>query len=162
MIESAEKLGLVFLVGFLIPIFPLFPIRLALLIPFVATSVHPFLVALAAAVGASVGTVPLYAVSWRFRDTRTVERWTRKGWAQKLLKFLQGKMFVSILLFALLPLPDQLMSVAGGLERYPVARLMLAFFIGRLPYFLALGYLGSTNREVIEGAWRHVLAAFGV
>ncbi len=156
------QLGLVFLVGFLLPIFPWFPIRLAFLIPLVATSVHPVAVALSAAVGASIGTIPLYAVSWRLRDTRTVERWRHQRWMQKLLKWLAGRMFVSIFLFALLPLPDQVMSLAGGLERYPVWRLALAFFLGRLPYFLALGFLGSTNREVIEGAWRHVLAAFGV
>jgi membrane protein YqaA with SNARE-associated domain len=152
----------VFLVGFLLPIIPLLPIRLALLIPVVASTVQPTVVAVTAGVGAALGTIPLYAITLRVEEDRRVLAWLQHEWMKKLLTFLEGKMFLAILLFALLPLPDQLMSVLGGFKRYPASRMILGFFLGRMPYFLALAYIGSANRQTIQGAWHAVIRTFGI
>ncbi|MFH0828644.1 MAG: VTT domain-containing protein [Candidatus Kerfeldbacteria bacterium] len=159
---AALKLLFVFLVGFILPIVPPFPVRLAVVIPIVSASVNPIAVVLAAALGSSLGTLPLYGLSMKAKDTRLVKRWLRREWVRITLRFLEGKMFLTVLLFALLPLPDQLMSVIGGLQRYPARRMALGFFIGRLPYYCALAYLGSSERDIINGALKSFVALFGM
>lgn len=162
MTSAALELLLVAGVGFLLPLVPVFPLRLWVLIPLVASHVHPALVVLAAGIGTSLGTLPIYGIARGVRDTRTVDRWFQHGWARRLMAFLEGKMFLAILLFALLPLPDQLMSAASGLKRYPAWRVALAFCLGRLPYFIVLAYIGSTHREAVTNGVQRLLQAFGV
>lgn len=160
--DAVPQLALVALVGFILPIVPVFPVRLAMLIPVVSASVHPLLVVLAASLGSSLGTLPLYALTREAGDIGTVKRWLAHGWMRKLLAFLNGKMFLSVLLFGLLPLPDQLMSVVGGLERYPAWKLSVGFFIGRLPYYCLLAFLGARYSGTINGAARALFAVFGM
>jgi membrane protein YqaA with SNARE-associated domain len=160
--ETVIQLGLVALVGFILPIVPVFPVRLAFLIPLTAASVHPLLIVFAASVGSSMGTLPLYAITREAGDLATVQRWLSRRWMRRLLRALEGRMFVCILLFAFLPLPDQLMSVMGGFERYPAWKLMLGFFLGRLPYYLALAFLGARFGDTIHGLVRALYAAFGM
>ncbi len=159
--EQILALGLVFGVGFLLPIVPIFPLRLAILIPLAAAVVHPLLVVLAASIGSALGTIPLYAVTSGVRTTPTVQRWLARPWFRRMLTALEGRMFLTTLLFALLPLPDQLMSVVGGLRSYPVWRMAAAFFLGRLPYYLLLATIGAANSGRIQGAFRTVMHAFG-
>ncbi len=160
--SAVIELGLVMLVGFILPIVPIFPLRLAFLIPVVAASINPLLVVLAASVGSSLGTLPLYAVTREVSDLSTVKRWLSHGWMQKLLAALNRKMFVCVLIFALLPLPDQLMSIVSGFEDYPAWKLSLGFFIGRLPYYLLLAFLGVHFSGVIHGVAHTLFAAFGM
>lgn len=151
------ELGLVFLVGLILPIAPWLPLRPVVLVPLVATHGQPWLVALAASLGAVLGTVPWYGIAASAGSTVRVQRWLHRRWVTGLLGWLRGKTFLAVWLFALLPLPDQLISVAAGVERYPLRRMLLAFFLGRLPIFLALAYLGSTNRELLTTAWSWTL-----
>lgn len=160
MFDALLQLGAVFVVSFLLPIVPLLPIRLWVLIPLVAANVSPLLVALTAGVGASLGTLPLYAVSATAKDWTRVRRWLRHAWVRRWLQWLEGKLFWSVFVFALVPLPDQLASVASGLKNYPASRLAWAFFLGRMPYFLLLAFLGQANRELIQGSWQQVLHLF--
>jgi len=158
----AIQLGLVALVGFILPIVPVFPVRIAVLIPLAAASVNPLLVVLAASAGSSLGTLPLYAITREANDFAIVKRWRSHGWVRRLLRALEGRMFVCVLLFALLPLPDQLMSVISGFERYPAWKMTAGFFIGRLPYYLLLAFLGARFSETINGFSRAFVAAFGM
>ncbi len=160
--EAVIQLGLVALVGFILPIVPVFPIRLALLIPVVAATVNPLLVVFAASVGSSVGTLPLYAVTREANDLATVKRWLSHHWMRKLVSALEGRMFACILLFALLPLPDQLMSVMSGFKGYPAWKMTLGFFIGRLPYYALLAFFGVRFSETINGVSRVLFTAFGM
>lgn len=149
---ASLELVSVFFVGLLLPTFPWLPLRLAILIPLAAASINPWLVALTASTASALGTWPLYALSQRASADIRVRAWMNRPWVQRVLHYLERRMFLAILVFALLPLPDQIMSVSGGLRRYPVGRMMLAFFLGRLPYFLFLAWLGSTHRDTIEAA----------
>lgn len=158
----ALQLGTVFLVGFILPIVPVFPIRLALLIPLVSASVNPFAVVLSASLGSCLGTLPIYGLTAKAREHVVIERWTKRRWVMGTLRGLEGKMFLTVVLFALLPLPDQLMSVIGGLKRYPAGRMALGFFIGRLPYYALLAYIGRAHAQVINGSLQQLLALFGM
>lgn len=160
--DAVPQLALVALVGFILPIVPVFPVRLAMLIPVVSASVHPLLVVIAASLGSSLGTMPLYVLTREVNDLVVVQRWLAHGWVRRLLTYLNGKMFLCVLLFALLPLPDQLMSVVGGFEKYPAWKLSVGFFIGRLPYYCALAFLGARYAETIHGAARALWAVFGM
>lgn len=139
----------VFLVGFILPVVPLFPIRLAALIPLAATVAHPAAVVLVASLGAALGTAPLYLVARQARESAAVQHWLERRWVRRFLGWLEGRMFLAAFLFALLPLPDQLISLAGGFKTYPLGRLCVAFFLGRLPYFTLLATLGAANRGLI-------------
>jgi membrane protein YqaA with SNARE-associated domain len=160
--DVVPQLALVALVGFILPIVPVFPIRLVMLIPVVSASVHPLLVVFAASLGSSLGTLPLYALTREAGDIDTVKRWLAHRWIRGLLAYLNGKLFLCVLLFALLPLPDQLMSVVGGFERYPAWKLSVGFFIGRLPYYCLLAFFGARYSEAIHNAARTLFAAFGM
>lgn len=160
MLSSVGQLAAIFLVGLLLPTFPFLPVRLAVLIPFAAATIHPLLVTLVASVATSLGTLPLYAFSNKAVDAKVVKRWLRRPWVRSLLQFLEGKMFLAILIFALLPLPDQLMSVLSGIKRYSPSKTALGFFLGRLPYFLLLSYFGASHRALIEQTSHWLVRSF--
>lgn len=149
---AVVELGLVFVVGLLLPTFPWLPVRLAILVPLTATTVSPGLVALTAAVATALGTWPLYAVSRKASNHARVQAWMNRPRIRRIMRILEKRMFLMILLFALLPLPDQVMSISGGLRRYPACRMILGFFLGRLPYFFFLAWLGSAHRDEIAAA----------
>lgn len=161
-VTVVAQLAAVFGVGFILPIVPVFPVRLAVLIPLVAAEVNPVLVVLAASLGAAIGTVPLYAVTRTARHIPSVQGWMERGWIRRLLLRLEGRVFLATFLFALLPLPDQLMSVVGGLKSYPVSRMALAFFLGRLPYFSLLAYIGASQRSSIQAGSEALLRWIGL
>ncbi len=158
----ALQLGTVFLVGFILPIVPVFPVRLIVLIPLVSATVDPIAVVLSASIGSCLGTLPIYGLAVKAKERAVVDRWMRRRWVQGMLRALEGRMFLTVVLFALLPLPDQLMSAIGGLKRYPAGRMALGFFIGRLPYYSLLAYIGSTQADAINSSFRRLLALLGI
>jgi len=157
-----SQLGLVALVGLVLPSVPWLPIRMAVLVPVAATTVSPWAVAGVASAFAAFGTLPLYAISRSARTTPVVQSWLRRRWVERVLGWLNGRMFISILVFALFPLPDQLMSFAGGIRRYPAWKFVVGFFLGRLPYFLGLAFLGAWNREAIQSLSEWLLRVIGL
>lgn len=156
------ELGIVFLVGFILPIVPVFPVRLAVLIPIVAATVNPVAVVLAASLGSCLGTLPLYAVTREAGKLAGVSRWMKHRWVAWLLRVLEGKMFLTIVLFALLPLPDPLMSVIGGLKNYPVGKMAFGFFLGRIPYYALLAWVGNANQDLLRATLHPLYALFGL
>jgi len=146
------------LVSFVLPLIPVFPIRLAILIPLAATAVSPLVVAVVAAVGASLGTIPLYLLGrlWpRHPPSRRPRRWL------KIWLWLERHLFLAIVIFALFPLPDQVVSSLSGWQRYPLSRMLIAFFLGRLPYFLLLALAGYYWQDSIRSGWQAFLRMVG-
>lgn len=159
-VNDLVQLLTVFAVAFVLPIVPVLPIRPSLLVPLVAANVDPYAVAAVASLGAALGTLPLYAVAATTRNAERVKRWLQRRWVRGALAWLTGKTFFTIFVFALLPLPDQLMSVATGVQQYPARKVVLAFFLGRFPVFLLYALIGSANREWITANWLKFLDAF--
>lgn len=160
--EHLLLLGAVFCVGILLPIIPFFPVRLAVLIPIAASIISPWAVVITAAFGTSIGTLPLFLVGRRMRGYPAAQRWTAHRTIRTLLRVLNGHMFFATLVFALLPLPDQLMSVIAGYRSYPAWKMALGFFIGRLPYFVLLAWIGASNDEAVLGSLRTLLNLFSL
>jgi len=51
--------------------------------------------------------------------------------------------FLTILLARATPLPDAPLKLVAAAVRYPIPRYMLALFLGALPYYFALAYVGQ-------------------
>lgn len=162
MTEVLPKLASVFLASAIVPTVPFFPIRPTFLIPLVSITVSPVLVAVTGTIGAALGTLPLYAVTAKVKDYRSVRRWLRYPWVVRILTFLRGRLFLAFFLIALLPIPDQFVSLIGGVEAYPASRMLIALFLGRLPYFLLLAYLGVWNRDSLEAIRQGFFEFLGV
>lgn len=154
--EPFAELGTLFLVTALAPTFNVFlPIRPTLLTIGLTTIIHWFPVGLVAALGGTVGALPLYGVALRLSETNKVRRWFSFPAVRWLLTKLQGKMFLLLVILILTPLPDQLIGLVGGTKRYPLNRFLLANLIGRLILYLGLAYISSKNSErlAVFGHW---------
>lgn len=152
--EKAQLLELALLFGvtalapninFFLPIRPVF-----LIIAFAATLPWP-LVAAVAICGAVVGTLPLYGVAYKATDLRSVHRWLEIRWIHRLLERFRAQTFLLIVLTILTPLPDQLIGIFGGIERYPFRRFLLANLVGRLLFYFPLAYLGHVGSPLLKG-----------
>jgi membrane protein YqaA with SNARE-associated domain len=119
------------------------PIRPTWLILLFAATYPWAVVALVATLGAVVGTIPLYEVAIHAQRTRRVQAWLARRWVQRLLRWLKGKDFLTIVVIVVSPLPDQLIGIVGGVRRYPMGKFLLANFVGRFAFYAAIAYLGA-------------------
>lgn len=132
-------------INFFLPLRPVF-----LIIGFAATMPW-LLVASVATLGAILGTLPLYGVAYKATDIRKVHRWLAVGWIHRLLERFRKQTFLLIVLTILTPLPDQLIGIFGGLERYPFRRYLFANLVGRVLFYFPLAYLGHVGSHFVKG-----------
>ena len=156
--SAAAELAFLFAVTILTPnlnfIMPFRPILVIL-----ALSTHlPFVwVGLIASVGATLGALPIYYASAKVRDLTKVQAWLHRHskW-QRVIDRAKRSPFLTILLLLWTPVPDQLVGLYGGLEKYPIWRYILANFIGRAVWYVPLAYIGSISGGTVSAAWHTV------
>lgn len=106
------------------------------------------LTAIASATGAAVGKIAVYYIG---RGARKIigEENRRK---LHLFAKLAGKgIFITIFLFAALPLPDDVIYVPVGMAGYSLLRYFIAVLAGKIIITLAAVYFGSSIRWLLEG-----------
>jgi ribonucleoside-triphosphate reductase len=79
-------------------------------------------------------------VSWLRRLAPSRER------LAEALRQVPSASFLAIMLARATPLPDGPIKLVAAAARYPIPRYVLALFLGALPYYFALAYLGSRLR----------------
>ncbi|MFQ5647643.1 MAG: VTT domain-containing protein [Candidatus Aenigmatarchaeota archaeon] len=101
---------------------------------------NPWLVGLAAAIGAALGELTGYLIGFAGKEVaeKKHSKWLKRAhkWAEK-----RG-VFPLILVFAATPLPDDVTGVIAGLIDYDWRKFLLAAFIGKLIMGLALAWGG--------------------
>jgi uncharacterized membrane protein YdjX (TVP38/TMEM64 family) len=106
----------------------------------------PWQVALAGGLASALGSgTQLFAIRWLLDANLP---WLRKltpsreRLAEALARYPSAS-FLTVLLARATPLPDAPLKLVAAAVRYPIPRYMLALFLGALPYYFALAYLGK-------------------
>jgi len=131
------------------------PVRPIWLIVIFSQSYHWVLVAFIATLGATVGVIPLYKIIYNVQKGKSVQGWLRRRWVRRIMGMLKGRDFLAILVIVLTPLPDQLIGIVSGVNRYPMGKFLLANFLGRFAFYLIIAYLGAVGaaRFGTIGSW---------
>ncbi len=160
---SQLGLGALFLASFLAPSLNFFLPARPVLIAVALDVVHPWwLVTGIGALGSTLGTIPLYAAVRSVEHTATVRRWYRLPGIRALLQCLRRRTFLAILVLVLTPLPDQLIGITAGAERYPLRKLLAATFAGRLLFYGALTLFAEQHADLLLRWWRAALEVVGM
>lgn len=148
------ELGGLLLVTVLTPNFNFFmPIRPTLLTVVLAQHIPWLAVGLVASIGGVLGVLPLYGIAYRVTEDKRVQRWMRMKGVGRLLRWMQHKTFLLIILLVVTPLPDQLIGIAGGVEQYPLRRFLLANMIGRVLIYVPLAYVAAAQHQSVQSVW---------
>ena len=102
---------------------------------------NPFLVALIASLGSSVGDILGYGIGYTGREAF----WNQQKWHHKIAQEVFHK-HGGILILILAAVPNPIFDAFGviaGLFLYPLKKFLLYIFLGRLVRNLLLAYLGS-------------------
>jgi membrane protein DedA with SNARE-associated domain len=106
---------------------------------------NPLFVGIAAGFGSALGELTGYVIGYGSKHLLSQKN---KQWLERAEKWSEKHgFFVIVIVFALTPLPDDVMGILGGAMGYDVKKFFLASLIGKLALCLMLaygGYLGSS------------------
>ena len=118
-----------------------FPIPSHLFVFIFSKTLNPFLIALVASLGASLGEFTGYALGVGSRLVVEKKYGNKiKKWEKKAEKY--GTFWI-LVLFAATPLPDDVPGVFAGMMHYNRKKFFLAVFIGKIMMYLAIAYSGK-------------------
>jgi membrane protein YqaA with SNARE-associated domain len=141
--------------AFLISIFGnftiFFPVPFTITIYVFGATLDPLILGLVCGLGSALGEFSAYLVGMGGRRVIN-ERYGNRLESAKLLVQRYGMLV--IFLFALLPLPDDLILVPMGMLRYDIRKALLAAFFGKVAMCLIVAYAGRFSfvfvRELFE------------
>ena len=122
-------------------------------VPFVVTiyafgaTLNPMLLGLVTGLGSMIGEFSAYLIGRGGRNIIDEKYGTRLETA-KILVQRYGMMI--IFLFAVLPLPDDLILIPLGMLRYSLKKAMVAMFLGKLIMCTAVAYAGRYSYVMIK------------
>jgi len=127
-----------------------FPVPFAVTIYAFGATLNPLLLGLVCGLGSMLGEFSAYLVG---RGGRRVidERYGERLEGAKLLVQRHGMLI--IFLFAVLPLPDDLILIPLGMLRYDLRKAMLAMFVGKTLMCIALAYAGLYSYDFVLGVF---------
>jgi membrane protein DedA with SNARE-associated domain len=137
----------VFVISFIGSVSVVFPVPYTIIIPFLGTILDPFLVAISGGLGSALGEFSGYVLGYTGRAVVSEERLKKMDYMVKLFDRYGP---VSIFLFALTPLPDDLLFIPLGIMRYPFWRAFIPALFGKMLMTFVLAYVGQQYFEVIE------------
>lgn len=140
-----------YLGAFLISIFGnftiFFPVPYVITIYAFGATLNPILLGLACGLGSTIGEFSAYLVG---RGGRRVidEKYGDQLETAKMLVQTHG--MAIIFLFAVLPLPDDLILIPLGMLRYNLKKAIVAMFAGKLIMCTAVAYAGRYSYSIIK------------
>ena len=111
-------------------------------------TLNPFLLGIAAGLGSTIGEFSAYLIGAGGRKVLD-ERYGDRFDTAKLLVEKHGMLI--IFLFALLPLPDDLILVPLGMMNYNFKKALTAAFVGKLGMSWILAYAGRYSFDFVKG-----------
>lgn len=126
-------------------------------VPFVVTIyafgavLNPFLLGVTCGLGSTVGEFSAYMIG---RGGRRVleDRYGERLRGAKLLVQRYGAL--AIFLFALLPLPDDLILIPLGILRYDLRKAIFSMVIGKMIMCLSVAYAGKYSYEIVREVFK--------
>ena len=149
----------VFLISLIGALSVIFPIPYTLVIYLLGSFLNPFLVAVSGGLGSALGEFSGYVLGYYGRAVLSEERQRKMDY---MMKIFHHYGFVAIFLFALTPLPDDLLFIPLGIMRYRFVKAFIPAFLGKMLMCFILAYSGYLSVEVIEvvfgeGGWLGVV-----
>ncbi|KXA90014.1 hypothetical protein AKJ61_01675 [candidate division MSBL1 archaeon SCGC-AAA259B11] len=130
-------------------VFPI-PYTPALIAAGATGSFHPFLLAIVAGLGSGLGEFVGYGAGYAGRSI-VGEGYERKF--EAMLKIFNKYGTPAIFVFALTPLPDDLLFIPLGLARYEFIKAFIPCVLGKFLMALILIYIGKTAGWFIGQSW---------
>jgi membrane protein YqaA with SNARE-associated domain len=148
-LESLTNLGYfgIFLISLLGSLSIFFPIPYTVVIFTLGQTLEPILIAVAAGVGSAVGEFSGYLLGWGGRKVIS-ERYRRK--MEFLVKVFDRFGPIAIFLFALTPLPDDLLFIPLGVMRYTIVKAFIPALIGKFLMSLIVAYSGRYTIQIVR------------
>ena len=140
-------LGLIGAASFFIPL----PTTVGLLGVAALRIFDPTLLALAFGLGAGIGQLTSYAVGYAGRAIVS-ERHERRFNAMIKI-FDRYSMTIVVFVFALTPLPDNILFIPLGLVRYPIWKVFAASLPGKIIMSLIITYFGGFVGQTLVDNW---------
>ena len=157
MLQFAHQFGYlgVFVISFIGSVSVIFPIPYTLVIFFLGSVLDPFFVAVSGGLGAALGEFSGYALGYYGRTVVNKERRRKMDYMVKLFDRYGP---VTIFLFALTPLPDDLLFIPLGVMRYPFLKAFIPSLLGKMLMTFILAYSGQQSIDLIinvfgESGW---------
>ena len=124
----------------------IFPIPYTIVIFFIASRYDPILLAISGGIGAALGEFTGYLLGFYGRRILSQER-RRK--MEALVKLFGRYGPLAIFIFALTPLPDDLLFIPLGIMRYKLLKAFIPALLGKILMIFILAYFGRIGVDVI-------------
>ena len=108
---------------------------------------HPFLVGLSAGIGSALGEFTGYGLGYGGRKLMK----KKSRWLKVAENWFKRNGFITIFIFALTPLPDDVVGIIGGITKYDARKFFIASFLGKTILCLAISYLGYAILPYFRG-----------
>jgi len=136
----------VFVISFIGSVSVVVPIPYTIVIFFLGGVLDPFLVAVSGGLGAALGEFSGYALGYYGRTIVSEERRRKMDY---MVKVFDRYGPAAIFLFALTPLPDDLLFIPLGVMRYPFWKAFIPALFGKTLMTFILAYSGQQSIELI-------------
>ncbi len=137
----------VFIISFIGSVSVIIPLPYTIVIFVLGSVLDPFFVAVSGGLGAALGEFSGYMLGYYGRKIVSKERRRKMDYMVKLF----GRYGpVTIFLFALTPLPDDLLFIPLGVMRYPFLKAFVPALLGKMVMTFILAYSGQQSIELIK------------
>lgn len=123
------------------------PTPYALLVAALGTNLNPFILGIVSGLGSTIGEVVSYFVGYAGRKIMNEQQKERLEIVKRLL---EKYGFLTIILFAVTPLPDDLILVPMGMMRFDLKTLVFTVWIGKTILALFLAYIGYYSVDYFD------------
>ena len=149
MTEFAAQFGYlgIFVISFIGSVSVIFPVPYTIVIYLSGAILDPVFVALSGGLGAALGEFSGYTLGYYGRTIVNQEKQKKMDYMVKLFDKYGP---VSIFLFALTPLPDDLLFIPLGVMRYPFWKAFVPALLGKTLMTYILAFSGQQSIEFIE------------
>ena len=139
----------VFLVSLIGAVSIVYPIPYALVIVFMGANplFNPFFIAISAGLGSAIGELFGYALGYYGRAIISKERQRKMDY---MLKVFNRYGPLAIFIFALTPLPDDLLFIPLGILRYKLLKVFIPCLLGKISMSFILAYGGKIFKDIIQ------------
>ncbi|MBD3207856.1 MAG: hypothetical protein GF370_00150 [Candidatus Nealsonbacteria bacterium] len=118
----------------------IFPLPAAGFIFAAAAPLNPFILAAVTGIGAAVGEVVGYVLGWGGRKIGEKKLEKDLERAEKMFDRYGG--FITLIIFAATPLPDDVVGIISGVLNYDIKKFFLAVSIGKTIFHLIVALAG--------------------
>ncbi|UCC58858.1 MAG: VTT domain-containing protein [Candidatus Bathyarchaeum sp.] len=137
----------VFIISFIGSVSVVFPIPYTIVIYIMGSFLDPFFVAVSGGLGSALGEFSGYTLGYYGRAIVSEERRKKMDY---MVKVFDRYGPVAIFLFALTPLPDDLLFIPLGVMRYPFWKAFIPALFGKTLMTFILAYSGQQSFELIK------------